>query len=90
VAELSNNKKLLKVGEGDSSSGSESAPSEDNLEAAELVKNLPTVDKTLSAALKKQQAQIKKEFEKQSNTSEPSSPAKIRRASPKKNDRERW
>jgi hypothetical protein len=46
--DLRNDRELLKVGDGDSSSGSDSQPSEDNLEAAELIKNLPTVDKSLS------------------------------------------
>jgi hypothetical protein len=55
IAELNNNKELIKMGEGDSSSGSDSEPSEDNLEPSELIKNLPTVDKNLSQALKKQQ-----------------------------------
>jgi hypothetical protein len=32
MAELSENKELLKIGDGDSSSGSDSAPSEDNLD----------------------------------------------------------
>jgi hypothetical protein len=53
LAELRNNKELVKQGEGDSTSGSDSEPSEDNLEPAELIKNLPTVDKNLSQALKK-------------------------------------
>ena len=48
LAELRNNKELVKIGEGDSTSGSDSEPSEDNLEASELIKNLPTVDKNLS------------------------------------------
>ena len=48
LAELRNNKELLKLGEGDSTSGSDSEPSEDNLEPTELIKNLPTVDKTLT------------------------------------------
>ena len=47
IAELRNNKELLKLGDGDSSSGSDSEPSEDNLEPAELIKNLPSVDKSL-------------------------------------------
>lgn len=47
LAELRNNKELLKAGEGDSTSGSDSEPSEDNLEPSELIKNLPTVDKNL-------------------------------------------
>lgn len=47
LAELRNNKELVKAGEGDSTSGSDSEPSEDNLEPSELIKNLPTVDKSL-------------------------------------------
>ena len=43
---LNENKDLLKQ-DADSSSGSDSAPSEDNMQAEELVKQLPTVDKTL-------------------------------------------
>ena len=53
LAELRNNKELVKAGEGDSTSGSDSEPSEDNLEPSELIKNLPTVDKSLQQALKK-------------------------------------
>jgi hypothetical protein len=47
MKELSENKALLKMGEGGSSSGSDSAPSEDNLDPAELIKSLPGVDKAL-------------------------------------------
>lgn len=50
----------MRAGAGDSSSGSDSEPSEDNLEATELVKNLPGVDKPLSMALKQEQ-QARKE-----------------------------
>jgi hypothetical protein len=57
---LSEKKDLLKLGDGDSSSGSDSAPSDDNLDAAELIKNLPTVDKTLKKKLK-QEAEKKNE-----------------------------
>ena len=53
LAELRNNKELVKCGDGDSTSGSDSEPSEDNLEASELIKNLPIVHKSLSLALKK-------------------------------------
>ena len=42
----------MKMGDGDSSSGSDSAPSDDNLDAKELLKNLPAVDKTLKKKLK--------------------------------------
>jgi hypothetical protein len=50
--ELKENKTLLKMGDGGSSSGSDSAPSEDNLAATELIKNLPVADKTLKAKIK--------------------------------------
>jgi hypothetical protein len=43
--ELKLNKDLLKKGEGDSSSGSDSAPSEDNLNAEEIIKMIPVIDK---------------------------------------------
>jgi hypothetical protein len=52
IKELVGNKDLIKGGEGDSSGGSESAPSDDNLEAAVLVKNLPTIDKSLKKKIK--------------------------------------
>lgn len=55
LAELSNNKELLKFGNSNSSDesvGSDSAPSEDNLNASELIKNLPAADKTLKRKLK--------------------------------------
>ena len=46
----------------ESSSGSESAPSEDNMQAEELVKRLPTVDATLKKQIKKN-AELKKKEE---------------------------
>lgn len=52
--ELKENKNLMKMGEGGSSEGSDSAPSEDNLAAADLIKNLP-VDKTLKQKIKKEE-----------------------------------
>ena len=52
MVELSENKELLKQGNGGSSSGSESAPSEDNLNPADLIKNLPALDKSLKQKLK--------------------------------------
>jgi hypothetical protein len=55
MTELSENKQLLKQGDGGSSSGSDSAPSEDNLDAADLIKNLPVADKSLKLKLKQQQ-----------------------------------
>ena len=45
--ELQQNTELLKKGEGDSSDGSDDAPSEDNLEPDEIVKVIPLVDKKL-------------------------------------------
>lgn len=43
--ELANNKKLLAAGDGDSSGGSESEPSEDNLPVNEMAALVPIVDK---------------------------------------------
>jgi hypothetical protein len=53
MAELSNNKELIKLGDiGDSSPGSDSAPSEDNMNHTELKKNLP-IDFEIEGNLKK-------------------------------------
>ena len=43
--ELQSNKKLLAAGDGDSSGGSDSEPSEDNLPVEEVAKVVPIVDK---------------------------------------------
>jgi hypothetical protein len=43
--ELAHNVKLLKCGDGDSSGGSDSEPSEDNLPVEEVAKVVPIVDK---------------------------------------------
>lgn len=43
--ELLNNKKLIQAGEGDSSEGSDSEPSEDNLPLDEFAKIIPIIDK---------------------------------------------
>ena len=43
--ELLSNKKLLAAGDGDSSGGSDSEPSEDNLPIDEVAKVVPIVDK---------------------------------------------
>lgn len=43
--ELKQNKELIKKGDGDTSSGSDSAPSEDNLNAEDIVKIIPVIDK---------------------------------------------
>ena len=55
---------LVSTGGDDSSSGSDSAPSEDNMQAEELVKVLPTADKTLKQQLKKNEQKRKQEEEK--------------------------
>lgn len=43
--ELLENKKLIQVGEGNSSEGSDSEPSEDNLPIDEVSKVIPILDK---------------------------------------------
>ena len=45
AVELKENKDLLRKGEGDSSSGSDSAPSEDNLAPEDIIKVIPVLDK---------------------------------------------
>lgn len=45
---MSNNAALLKLGDDNSSSGSDSEPSEDNLDPKSLIKKLPVIDKALS------------------------------------------
>ena len=45
LEELTENKELLRIGEGGSTSGSDSAPSDDNLPQSMLNKNLPPVEK---------------------------------------------
>lgn len=45
MQELSENKKLMAAGDGDSSGGSDSEPSEDNLPVEEIAKIAPIVDK---------------------------------------------
>ena len=59
MAELSENRDLIKLGDGDSSNGSESAPSDDNLNPADLMKNLPAIDKSLKQKLKQIEAEKK-------------------------------
>lgn len=51
--ELKQDKKLLACGDGDSSEGSESEPSEDNLPVEEVAKVVPIVDKNMKAQLQK-------------------------------------
>lgn len=53
--ELKSNKDLLKKGDGDSSSGSDSAPSEDNMNPEDIVKIIPVVDKKTKSDLQKLQ-----------------------------------
>jgi hypothetical protein len=71
IDELLENKKLLKAGEGDSSGGSDSEPSEDNLPIEEVAMVVPMVEKKqiqkLEKAIKKRQddeAELKKGKEK--------------------------
>jgi hypothetical protein len=45
--ELKENKDLLKKGDEDSSSGSDSAPSEDNMDVEEIIKIMPVIDKKI-------------------------------------------
>ena len=66
MKEFDDNKALLQQ-DSDSSSGSESAPSEDNMQAEELVKQLPTVDATLKKQIKKNQEVKKKEENNKDN-----------------------
>ena len=60
MKEFKNNASLLEQAS-DSTSGSESAPSEDNMVAEELVKQLPVIDATLKKQIKKNQEMKKKE-----------------------------
>lgn len=52
MRELTGNKNLIAEGDGDSSSGSDDAPSEDNLNIDEICQLIPAVDKKLKNALK--------------------------------------
>lgn len=51
--ELQDNKKLIAAGDGDSSGGSDSEPSEDNLPVDEAAKVVPIVDKQQKLQLQK-------------------------------------
>jgi hypothetical protein len=53
--ELKQNKELLSKGDGDSSSGSDSAPSDDNLKPEDIAKIIPVVDKKTKLDLQKSQ-----------------------------------
>jgi hypothetical protein len=59
MAELAESSMLMAQNEGENSSGSESAPSEDNLNPNDLIKNLPVVDKALKAKIKQIEAEKK-------------------------------
>ena len=71
--ELKGNKELMKAGEGDSSGGSDSAPSDDNLDATELIKNLPEADKTLKKKIKQEK---EKKIEEEKAKKEPPRPVR--------------
>ena len=60
LKELTGNEDLINKGEGSSSSGSDEAPSEDNMEAEEICQLVPAVDKKLKNALKKVKNQSNK------------------------------
>lgn len=82
--EINGNAELLtNTGGDDSSSGSDSAPSEDNMQAEELIKQLPTADKTLKLQLKKNEQKRKKEEEEKEKVAQSS--VKLRRQSSGRN-----
>jgi len=53
--EILQNKKLINAGDGDSSGGSDSEPSEDNLPVEEVAKVVPIVEKAKIKQLEKYQ-----------------------------------
>lgn len=63
MKELREDKKLLKAGEGDSSGGSDSEPSEDNMPIEEIAKVVPIVEKSAIKKLEKVLNKKKKEEE---------------------------
>ena len=63
--ELRENRDLMKKGDGDSSSGSDDAPSEDNMQPDEIVKVLPVVDKKTKNDLAKLKKVKEKELKEQ-------------------------
>ena len=72
--ELTNNKKLLQAGDGDSSGGSDSEPSDDNLPVEEVAKVVPIVDKNQMKKLEKimkKKAQDEKDREDAKNKPPP-------------------
>jgi len=60
--ELRENRDLMKKGDGDSSSGSDDAPSEDNMKPDEIIKVLPVVDKKTKTDQAKQKKSKEKEI----------------------------
>lgn len=64
MRELIGNKNLIEEGDWDSSSGSDDAPSEDNLDIDEICLLIPPVDKKLKSALKKVQMKKASQAEK--------------------------
>lgn len=85
MVELSENKELLKLGNGCSSSGSESAPSEDNLNPTDLIKNLPALDKSLKQKLKQIETEKKSPLKQNKIVKKQSeSPIKLNVSSPVK------
>jgi hypothetical protein len=63
IDQLMKDKKLLKAGEGDSSGGSDSEPSEDNMAIEEMAKVVPMIAKTDIKKLEKVLMKKKKEEE---------------------------
>jgi hypothetical protein len=59
---LKTNKELLEKGDGDSSSGSDSAPSDDNLDVEEIARIMPVIDKQTKLKLNKKQKNKEKEL----------------------------
>ena len=60
VEELKNNGQLMK-NQGDSSSGSESAPSDDNLQPEEIIKMIPVIDKKTKKDLEQKKLKMQQQ-----------------------------
>jgi len=75
--ELRNQKQLIEAGNGDSSSGSDDAPSEDNMTVEEICKLVPAVDKKLKNALKK--IKDKEKLQKDKKDDKKKSPVKAKK-----------
>lgn len=61
LEELGSDKFKIKVGGEDSSGGSDSAPSDDNLDDTELILNLPEIDQQVKLKLNKETVSLTKE-----------------------------